>query len=92
MEVGDYARRPKPMQVIDTARTVGPMRQGPVSVRLSVCPICRGWFAAVGPAGWRYRLVAAAAWRRSSDARRHAARRRSAANASSVTLSADVES
>ena len=47
---------------------------------------CSG-FAAVGPAGRRYRSIAAAAGRRSSTAAR-----RSKTNASSVTLSADVGS
>jgi len=56
-----------------------------LSVRLFVAPMtaaCRcGGFAAVGPARNEYRLIAGAA-----------AARCSAANASSVTLSADVRS
>jgi len=59
-----------------------------LSVRLSVpaidrCGIPRGGFAAVGPAGRKYRSIVAAA-------RCRTAARRTAANAGSVTLSAGV--
>ena len=95
---GSVATRSPRLDRIWTVDTAHSMRQGlcnctvsiRLSLRLSVCPICRPLHAAAtGLLLWARRAGDIRRWRRSSGV---SAARRSSANASSVTLSADVGS